>query len=110
MRSQKLFKHSKWVFIILLVNCSNMKLQKENILIGIWSGEIPETSAELLFSLDNSGSLVYPDLKKSFIFKYHIEQDSVLVIANGKKLSKHYFKIEKSKDDIFFSIFCHKNS
>lgn len=94
MMSTKLFKYSKLACLFLLINCSNMKLGQTNRLVGHWTGKIPETSAELCFNKDGSGSIFYFNFKSTTYFKYFIKHDSILSLDRGISKSEHYFKIK----------------
>jgi len=90
---KKLFKYSRLTCLFLLMNCSNMKLE-QNRLVGHWTGKIPETSAELYFNKDGSGSIFYSNFKTTTYFKYVVKHDSILSLGRGISKSEHYFKIK----------------
>lgn len=89
MMLKRLFKYSRLACLFLLINCSNMKLEK-NRLVGHWTGKIPETSAELYFNKDGSGSIFYSNFKTTTYFKYVVKYDSILFLGKAE----HYFKIK----------------
>jgi len=91
--SKKLFKYSRLACLFLLINCSNIKLE-QNRLVGHWTGKIPETSAELYFNTDGSGSIFYTNFKRKIYFKYSIKKDSILSLGRGISKSEHYFEIK----------------
>lgn len=93
MMSTKLFKYSRLACLFLMINCSNIKLE-ENRLVGHWTGKIPETSAELYFNKDGSGSIFYSNFKITTNFRYFIKHDSILSLGQGISKSEHYFKIK----------------
>jgi len=93
MMSKKLFKYSRLACLFLLINCSNIKLE-QNRLVGHWTGKIPETSAELYFNTDGSGSIFYTNFKRKIYFKYSIKKDSILSLGRGISKSEHYFEIK----------------
>ncbi len=70
-----------------------MKLE-QNRLVGHWTGKIPETSAELYFNKDGSGSIFYSNFKSTTYFKYVVKNDSILSLGRGISKSVHYFKIK----------------
>ncbi len=70
-----------------------MKLE-QNRLVGHWTGKIPETSAELYFNKDGSGSIFYSNFKTTTYFKYVVKHNSILFLVRGISKSGHYFKIK----------------
>lgn len=68
----------------------------QNKIIGIWTGSIIETSAELNFDANGTGYISYKELKSKNSFKYKVSNDSILYFTRGNIKSKIYFKIEGS--------------
>jgi hypothetical protein len=92
--SKKLFRYSRLACLFLLINCSSIKVEQTNRLVGHWTGKIPETSAELYLNKDGSGSIFYSNFKSITYFKYVVKYDSILSLGRGISKSEHYFKIK----------------
>lgn len=82
----------KLCVILLLSFCVYVaKAINGSLIEGQWHGDYDGTKMILVFK-GGAGSIKYFPQNKVFKFSYHIRQDSMLVLSNGKHTSRHLIK------------------